>query len=312
MHDAPHLGPGPEFDAIRSLLRGYGAHARGIGDDAALLDVPAGDQLVVSTDASFEDVHFRRGWMTPEDIGYRATVAALSDLAAMAARPLGVVIALGVPEIWRAFLREIAQGIAGAVANAETEVLGGNVSRARELSITTTVFGSTRRPLPRSGARTGDRVWVTGRLGGPAAALRLLEKGEKLDAALGARFLHPRPRIAEALWLAERGATAAIDISDGLISDVRHLALASGVRVEIQLERVPVVPASTPLDAAGSGEEYELVVSAPGSLDVAAFERIFGLPLTPVGQVCAGAPGVDATLNGERVAPIEGHDHFST
>src|SRR5215210_7530869 len=123
MHDVPPLGPGPEFDAIRALLRGYGSHARGIGDDAALLDVPAGEQLVVSTDASFEDVHFRRGWMTPEDVGYRATVAALSDLAAMAARPLGVVVALGVPESWQAFLREVAQGIAGAVASAETEIL---------------------------------------------------------------------------------------------------------------------------------------------------------------------------------------------
>ena len=306
------LGPGPEFDAIRALLRGYGARARAIGDDAALLSVPEGEQLVVSTDASFEDVHFRRGWMTPADVGYRAAAAALSDLAAMAARPLGVVIALGVSDEWRADLQALAEGIGSALADADTTVVGGNVSRARELSITVTVFGSTRRPLRRAGGQPGDLLWVTGRLGAPAAAIRRLERGEPLDGELRARFLRPRPRIAEALWLAEQGAHAVIDISDGLMADARHLAAASGVGVEIELERIPLWPGSTPADAAASGEEYELAVCAPATLDPAAFERLFALPITPVGHLTAGAPAVNSTLGGERVAPAGGHDHFSS
>jgi thiamine-monophosphate kinase len=311
MHDTP-LGPGAEFDAIRSLLRGYGVRGRGIGDDAALLDVPAGEQLVVSTDAFFQEVHFRLGWMTPGDIGYRATVGALSDLAAMAARPLGVVIALGVPEGWRPLLGELAEGVAAALAEADTDVVGGNLSRASELSITTTVFGSTRRPLRRSGGRPGDLLWVTGRLGGPATALDRLERGQTVDGEVRTRFLRPRPRLAEALWLAEHGVHAAIDISDGLVADARHLAAASGVRVELELERIPLVAGSNALDAAASGEEYELAVCAPETLDRAAFERVFGLPLTPVGRLAEGAPAVETTLDGERVAPADGHDHFSS
>jgi thiamine-monophosphate kinase len=306
------LGPGPEFDAIRALLRGYGGRARAIGDDGALLVVPEGEQLVVSTDASFEDVHFRRGWMTPADLGYRAAAAALSDLAAMAARPLGVVVALGVSDAWRAHLEALAEGIATALGDADTVVVGGNVSRARELSITVTVLGSTRSPLRRAGGRPGDLLWVTGRLGAPAAAIRRLVRGAPLDGDLRERFLRPRPRIAEALWLAAQGAHAAIDISDGLIADAWHLAAASGAGIEIELERIPLWPGSTAAEAAASGEEYELAVCAPAALDPAAFERLFGLPLTPVGRLFEGAPVVNATLVGERVAPAGGHDHFSS
>ena len=103
LRDTP-LGPGPEFDAIREMLRRWGPRAAGIGDDAALLDIPPGQQLAVSTDSSVEDVHFRRGWLIPREIGYRATVAALSDLAAMAAMPTGLVSALAVPNAWEPVL----------------------------------------------------------------------------------------------------------------------------------------------------------------------------------------------------------------
>ena len=111
---ATPLGPGPEFDAIREMLRRWGPRARGIGDDAALIDVPAGEQLAVSTDSSVEGVHFRRGWLSPREIGYRATVAALSDLAAMAATPAGLLLALGVPPKWRSDLDALAPGVAWA------------------------------------------------------------------------------------------------------------------------------------------------------------------------------------------------------
>src|SRR5712664_3042862 len=113
------LGHGAEFDAIREMLAQWGDHARGIGDDAAVLDVPAGEQLVTSTDASVEGVHFRRDWLLPAEIGERATAAALSDLAAMAATPLGLLLALGVPDDWREELARLAGGV-GVVAARES------------------------------------------------------------------------------------------------------------------------------------------------------------------------------------------------
>jgi len=123
------LGPGAEFDAIRTLLAAWGPRARGIGDDGAVLDVPPGSKLVVSTDTTVEHVHFRREWLTPEGIGWRATMAALSDLAAMAAAPLGVLLALTVPTAWREALTPIAHGIGEAAAHGDIPIVGGGRDR---------------------------------------------------------------------------------------------------------------------------------------------------------------------------------------
>jgi thiamine-monophosphate kinase len=117
--------------------------------------------------------------------------------------------------------------------------------------------------------------------------------------------------LREAQWLARHGARAAIDISDGVLGDVAHIAAASAVRIALELDALPTLPGVSPLDAASSGEEYELLVTAPGRLDAAAFEREFHLPLTTVGRVERGPPGVHATLHGERVARSGGFDHFS-
>jgi len=310
------LGPGAEFDAIRLLVRRWGARARGIGDDAAVVSVPRGDLLVASVDSAVEGRHFKRDWLSPREIGYRAVAAALSDLAAMAARPLGVLVALTLPEAWRAELLDLADGIGEAVDAAGTTIIGGNLSDGDRLGITTTVLGSAFAPLRRDGARAGDRVYVTGRLGGPAAALRLLAEG-KLAGSVGGpyreRFVNPVPRLAEGRWLAEHGASAAIDISDGLIGDLRHLAAASGVDVEIDAARVPRLDDVGVEDALRSGEEYELVTTAPAPFDTEAFAARFGIPLTEIGTV-AGAPR-DARstvhVHGARVAPLEGYDHFS-
>ena len=173
MNDRIALGPGREFDAIRAMVERWGSRARGIGDDAAIITMPRGDALIASVDSSVEGRHFRRGWLSPREIGCRAVVAALSDLAAMAARPLGVLVALAVPVSWRSDLTAIADGIGNAVERARTVILGGNLSDAGELSITTTVLGSAFAPLTRAGARVGDRVYVTGRLGGPGSVLEI-------------------------------------------------------------------------------------------------------------------------------------------
>lgn len=313
MSDSIALGPGREFDIIRELLRRWGPRAVGIGDDAALVDVPAGERLVVSTDASVEHVHFERAWLTPREIGYRATMAALSDLAAMAASPIGVLLALGLPAAWLDAAGELGDGIGDALDAVRTTVRGGDITGASDLTIAVTVLGSAVAPLGRNGARVGDTVYVTGRLGGPGAALAAWQRGSAPSAASRERFAHPVARIGEALWLARSGARAAIDISDGLLADAEQLAVASGVRIQLDLERLPLHEGVEPGAAAVSGEEYELIVCA-AALNVSAFERAHGLSLTAVGSVLEPVPdgiGITVRMNGERLAPATGFRHFS-
>ena len=304
------LGPGNEFDAIRTLLARWGDRAVGVGDDAAALDVPRGDALVVSVDSAVENKHFRRGWLTAREIGYRAVTAALSDLAAMAAKPLGILIALSVPHGWRDDLFDLGDGIGDAVIAANTVVRGGNISTATELSITTTVLGAAYRPLARSTARAGDLVYLTGTLGAPRAALRLLEEG-KSPGAYRERLAGPVARVREARWLAERGATACIDISDGLVGDLRHMAAASSVGITLDAARVPRARGVDVEEALVGGEEYELIVTSHVAFDIAAFEQRFGVPLTEIGAVSVMRPG-EVRVIGARIADTSGHDHFSS
>ena len=305
------LGPGREFDLVRALLRRWGSTARGVGDDAAVLDVPPGEHLVASTDTAVENVHFRRDWLTPREIGWRAMAAALSDLAAMGAAPLGALIALSLPPDWLPQVEELADGLGDAARAAGCPIVGGDLARSRELSIGITALGHAAQVLPRAGARAGEALWLTGALGGPGAAVAAWTRGEEPRPEHRERFAHPEPRIAAGRWLAAHGATAAIDVSDGLLGDAEHVAAASGARLEIDLDAVPCVAGVSPEDAARSGEEYELLVAAPAALDAAAFARDVGLSLTRVGRVEQGAPEVRATLGGRRVAPGGGFDHFS-
>jgi thiamine-monophosphate kinase len=314
LSDSISLGPGREFDVIRDLVRRWGTAARGIGDDAAVLDVPAGNRLVASTDATVENVHFRRAWLDPAEIGYRAATAALSDLAAMAATPIAMLVAMSVPDRWRSALGGIAEGIGDASRSFDTPITGGNLTQGQELSLTVTVLGYTARPLGRDAARAGDALYVTGALGGPRAALEAWENGHDPVPEHRARFARPSARIREALWLAAHGATAAIDISDGLVADVRHLAAASRVDACLEIDAIPVVSGVSPLDAAKSGEEYELVVAAPVSIDEHAFAREFGVPLTRLGSMSrtiGAAPMVRLRSHGSFVDLPPGHDHFS-
>jgi thiamine-monophosphate kinase len=309
------LGPGREFDAIRAMLARWGSTAVGIGGDAADLTVPDGQRLLVSTDTSVEGVHFRRDWLSPTEIGYRATAAALSDLAAVAATPLGLLLSLTVPDSWRAVMPDLADGVGEATRGARAHIVGGDVVRGDALSLTITVLGCAAHPWSRGAARPGGRIYVTGILGGPSVALRALSEGRALDAFSRERFAHPVPRLMEARWLANHGTVAAIDISDGLIADARHIAAASHVRLTLDISRVPRVDGIDAIGAAASGEEYELlIVTRPDAeLDTAAFSRAFSLPLTEIGTVSAAAEGqVDVMMGGTRVDPPSGYDHFST
>lgn len=304
------LRAGAEFDLVRAIAAQLGDRAAGLGDDAAVLALPHGDACVVSVDASVEGVHFRRGWLTPREIGYRAAAAAMSDLAAMAATPRALLLAMAVPGAWRGKVAALADGVGELAALAGAHVVGGNLSAAGELSLTITVIGSAHAPLRRTGIRAGDALYVTGQLGGPAAAIRAWMAGGEPAAPVRARFARPVPRIREAAWLAAHGAVAAIDVSDGLVADAEHLAAASGVHLELDVSRLPRIDGATAADAATGGEEYELLVALRGPLDAAAFARRFGIPVTRVGTAVAGPPGVSGAGAG-RVADVPGHDHFS-
>jgi thiamine-monophosphate kinase len=219
-----------------------------------------------------------------------------------------------------------------AVASAGTQVIGGDSSAAGELALTVTVIGSAQRPLLRSGGHAGDRVYVTGRLGGPFAALRALRAGKEPPPEARARFARPEPRLREGQWLAEHGASAAIDISDGLAADLAHVAAASNLRLVVELDQLavheedprtgswatvdrPAPPSAALLDAARSGEEYELAVLSSSPLDVRRFEQAFRLPLREIGRAepvePGGTPGVSLLARGTRVDLPGGHDHFS-
>ncbi len=310
------LGPGGEFDIIRRLAAIWGDGARGLGDDCAVLAVPPDEQLVTSTDTSVEDVHFRAGWLTPREIGWRAATAAASDLAAAGAQPLGMLLALTVPDRWRGDLDELAAGVGDAAQEHALPIVGGDLSRGATLSVGVTVFGTARRPLGRAGATAGGILCVTGVLGGPGAALAAWLAGEEPTPEARARFAHPVARLGAGRWLAANGALAAIDISDGLAADAAHLAHASGVRITVDLRSVPTLAGCSAPDAVASGEEYELAVILPADADVAglkaALERAHGVRLTAVGRAVPGPPGVNLTDGTGRVDLPRGHDHFPT
>ena len=274
-----------------------------------MLEVPAGEKLVVSTDASVENVHFRRSNISPSEVGYRAAAAAISDLAAMAATPLGLLFALVLPDEWRRDAGAVADGIGEAAGASGCTIVGGNISSGGELSITTTVLGSSATPLTRAGARPGDSLYVTGSLGAAAAAVAAWESGKAPPRNCREKFARPEPRIREALWLASHGASSAIDISDGLAADAAHLAEASGVSVTIDLERVPFAACTSPELSLSGGEDYELLVTA-SAFDVDQFQRALGIPLTCIGSVASGAAGVTVRKKGRRVSAPGGFDHL--
>lgn len=290
MTDSAHhvpLGPGGEFDRIRAAWRRLGASANAVGDDCALIADGEGF-LAISTDLHIEGTHFQPGWLRHNELGWRAASAALSDLAAVAARPSGVLASIGVSAEWPdEFVADLMEGIGAAAHSVGAAVWGGDLVRSDELVVDVVVVGRVDAPVRRSGAKPGDVLWATGRLGAPQAALEAWLSGTEPDHDARERFGHPVPRIEEARWLAERGATAMIDLSDGLLADASHLAAGSGVGITLHRERVPLHPTARDVEQAlTSGEEYELLVAMPATFDAhEEFARRFGIDVTRVGQV---------------------------
>lgn len=313
------LGPGTEFDRIRRIAQVLGPDSAGLGDDCGL--IREGEEFfALSTDVSVEGVHFRPQWVRPEEVGWRATASALSDLAAEGALPVGVLSAVTMPApAPEGHLLELMSGIGAAAKYAGALVLGGDLSTGPGWSVAVTVVGRTRAPVTRGGSEPGDRLWVSGTLGAARAALEAWRRGEPPLPGARARFAHPEPRIAAGRWLARHGARAMIDLSDGLAGDAGHLAAASGVALELNLDTIPVAPevtseaerlgVSPQQFAAEGGEDFELLVALPPRFNAAdAFVRDCGISLSPVGNVGKGS-GVRFLLAGQAIM-LKGFNHF--
>lgn len=314
------LGPGKEFDRIRAIAAALGDRAALLGDDCALLPADGGF-LALSTDTSVEGTHFRREWLTPEEIGWRAAAGALSDLAAEGADVIGVLAALTLPiDVTDSMATAIMNGMGACLNEVGGKVLGGDMTRGATLSLTVTVIGRAARPVTRRGAEPGDGLWITGTLGGARAALVAWDTGHEPRPTARIAFARPMPRVAAGLLFAELGATAMLDVSDGLGGDARHLATASAVALDIDLGALPLgagvseaaSASGTPaaVFAAEGGEDYELLATLPPRAGARLRSRAseLGVPVTLIGTVRAGT-GVHFRLDGTEHT-LTGYDHF--
>ena len=331
-------GDRPGEDDLVRLIRGLVRRRApglltGVGDDCAVLETRGGAALLVTTDLLVEDVHFRRRWAEPADIGAKAMAVNVSDIAAMGGTPRWALVGLGCPEGTTA--DEIEAFYEGALAVSDAHgvaIVGGDTSVSPSgWLVSVTLLGEAARPVLRSTARPGDVVAVTGTLGRSAAGLAVLERETAprgVDAALlddvtGAH-LRPRPRVDEGRWLAGAGGvTAMMDLSDGLATDLGRLVAESGAGARVDVERLPIAAATRavaealdadPIDwATGGGEDYELLVVC----EPTAFARLRdGLPeatgtmLTAVGEIVAGSGTRWLDGRGRAVAVAPGFEHF--
>ncbi|HEX9636723.1 MAG TPA: thiamine-phosphate kinase [Acidobacteriota bacterium] len=323
-----------EFELIERFRRLIGAPRAplklGAGDDAALLSLPAGQELVVSTDGFLQGVDFDFKLLAPQDSGRRCAVAALSDLAAMAAEPLALLVHLTVPRRGRADIAEaLLQGLRDGGAEYGAQIAGGDTTGGGErwaLTLTALGHAESYRATRRAGAAPGDELWVTGEPGWVAIGLELMQRKRNLRDPYRSkaieRFSRPQARIQEALWLTGRGLVKAmIDISDGLAGDLGHLCEAGKVAARLTPGAAPDTIVAALGEEQGwqamlfSGEEFELLFASPaGKINhvlVQQFEQQFGLRLRRLGGFVAGS-GIQRQLpDGELVEILaRGFDHL--
>lgn len=312
-----------EFALIERFFTGLGAErgdvTLGCGDDAALVEV-GGTTLALAVDTMIEDVHFPAD-APPASIGHKLLAVNLSDLAAMGAEPAWALLALTLPAVDENWLTAMRGGLDALARTHGLALIGGDTTRGERLTASLFVGGPVDNPLRRDGARPGDVLWVSGWPGEAAAGLACWQAGERGDdvAPLIERLHRPTPRIA--LGRALRGlATAAVDVSDGLLADAAHLCERSGVAATVRGADVPLSPAlaargGAALDyALSGGDDYELLFTAPADAGEAVRCRAAdaGVAVTPIGAITAGAAAV--TVVGADGAPLvagrTGYRHF--
>jgi thiamine-monophosphate kinase len=318
-----------EFDLIdKYFVRPTPSAILGPGDDCALVQPTPGKQLAVTTDMLVAGTHFLPD-TDPKNLGWKALAVNISDLAAMGAQPRWVTLAGALPAVDEAWIAAFAEGFFACAAEYGVDVIGGDTTKG-PLNVCITAMGEVEpgKALRRDGAQPGDQIWVSGRPGLASLGLAHLQGKIKLPEpwprlCVGA-LEKPRPRVA--LGLALNGiATAAIDVSDGLLADLGHIAERSGCAAAVKLVQLPHLPKGESYDAdlrrvaleclLGGGDDYELCFTAPGtqSLAIAQIAATLELPLWNIGEVVAGRVGVVSVLDPDG-KPIEfgqkGYDHF--
>lgn len=314
----------------------------GIGDDCALIRPRAGHELAVTTDFTVCGRHFRLDWHTPESVGHRALARGLSDLAAMGAQPMAAFLSLGLPRdlavpkgrrtVTTSWVTRFFDGLMKLADACEVPLAGGDLTETAVPLADIVLIGSVPagKALLRSGARAGDLLYVTGTLGGGAAALPHLDRLAKENKAAGfglkpgwipvdlkpllTRHLYPQPRIAQGLLLRRRGlASAAMDMSDGLSSDLAHICEESRVAAEVDPALLPVHPGASVEYALHGGDDYELLFTARPGIRMP--RKIAGVAITRIGRILrapAGRPAVTMlTPEGPRPLEARGWEHFA-
>ncbi|MEV6287572.1 thiamine-phosphate kinase [Kribbella sp. NPDC051770] len=316
------LGTTGEFGLIAAVTRGLSRSEDvlvGPGDDAAVVAVPDG-RMVITTDLLVEGRHFRQDWSSAYDVGRKAAAQNLADVVAMGARPTALVVGFGGPaDLPTAWAIELNQGLADEAELVGASIVGGDTVQSEKILVSVTAFGSLdgRKPVLRSGARPGDELAVAGRLGWAEAGYAVLTRGFRSPRTVVDAHRRPQPPYAEGPRAALAGASSMCDVSDGLIADLRHIAEASQVVIDVRTQALAVpeplqaVAAATGLDALTfvltGGEDHALV----GTFEPADVPDGW----TVVGTVAEGnqtVPAGTVTVDGELFGSVAGHAHFTS
>jgi thiamine-monophosphate kinase len=312
--------PTKELELIQRIRRvasrGHRKPGHGIGDDCAILDIPRGHELLITTDFSLEDVHFRRDWHPADSIGHRCLARGLSDIAAMGGTPHSAFLSLALPpDLPQKWVDDFLRGFLKLAKRYSVPLAGGDTAQSPNgVLADIIVIGTipTGRAVLRSGARAGDIIYVSGTLGSSVATLQKLRSGKKLWTAQHTRHFYPDPRIALGRYLREKKlASAMIDTSDGLSTDLRHICDESHVGAVIDQAALPALPGDEGLQhALHGGEDYELLFTASPNRRIP--RTIAGVPITRIGKITAGRAIKLQTPDGKS-QPLQpgGWQHFA-
>jgi len=312
--------PLPELELIsrirRASKRPKHQTGQGIGDDCAVLPVPRGHQILITTDFSLEGIHFRRDWHPPDSIGHRCLARGLSDIAAMGGIPRAAFLSLALPaDLPQRWVDDFLRGFLKLARKHRVQLAGGDTAQSPgEVLADIVVVGSvpTGRAVLRSGARPGDFLYVTGTLGASVSTLQELRRGKKFWPNTQPWHFYPEPRIAVGLYLREhRLATAMIDTSDGLSTDLRHICDESRVGAIVDATALPAMDGDNSLQCAlHGGEDYQLLFAAPPSKRIPV--KIAGVPVTRIGLITRGRQIKLKSSDGHsHPLPAGGWQHFA-
>jgi len=310
--------PLPELQLIDRVRRTAGKSGTAIGDDCAVLDLPGGHHLLVTTDFSLEGIHFRREWHPADSIGHRCLARGLSDIAAMGGIPRWAFLSLALPaDLSQSWIDKFMSGLLKLAKQYNVELAGGDTAQSPQgILADITVAGTVPRgrAIFRSGAKPGDLLYVTGALGGSVAVLEQLRAVKKLDPKKYPRHFYPDPRVAIGRFLSEHKlASAMIDTSDGLSTDLRHICEESRVGAVVDQTLFPALPEDgTFRNALHGGEDYELLLTVPPARTAKLPAKIAGVPITRIGTITRGRQIKLKSPNGKLHAlPPEGWQHFA-